>query len=243
MATILEKLNPPQSTQMLEENQKLDDIFVQRMKAINANFFKYLKIIALTLVLPMWIVLFVNGGVTLWKMLTWMQSDIPFWTIKEYAGLTIIISIIIPIVYLMWFYYLTVKRTLLHLYEDLLVDWNKEIGKFCAKYLIELEYGEEGNKSKFDIAVLLSYINRKLDYLPKILQWVLRKLMDQIPFVEFVNSFDYEDLKAKNEEKLSNSIADKISAFELDVINAIVPKWFFLLIPINLILLFTYIKL
>lgn len=138
---------------------------------------------------------------------------------------------------------MTVKRTLLYLYEDLLLEWNKEIGKFCAKYLIELEFGEEGNKSKFDIAVMLTYINRKLEYLPKILQWVLRKLMNQIPFVEFVNSFGYEDLKAKNEEKLSTSIADKISEFELDTINSIVPKWYFLLIPINLILLFTYIKL
>ena len=73
-----------------------------------------------------------------------------------------------------------------------------------------------------------------MDYLPKALKWVVRKLMDNIPLVEFVNSFEYKDLKAQDKEKLANSITKKFNEFTVDYIHSLVPKWFILLIPIML---------
>lgn len=227
---------------MIQKTQPTDDILDKDLEAINSKLYKYIKIIAVSFILPIWIVVFINGIAILWKILNWIKLDIKFWSIKAYSSFTLLL-LIIPIIYLIWFYHLTIKRTLLQVYRDLLLDWNVEIGKLCANYLIELETNGKDSKNKFDIAVILTYINKKLDYLPKLLQWVIRNLIDQIPFAAFINSFNYKDLTLKNEAKISNSITEKINEFELDYIHSIVPKWFVLLIPINLLLLFFYWKL
>lgn len=227
---------------MLAENQKTNNSTTKKTAEINFNWLAYLKILALSFLLPMWVVLVVNGSVTLWKMITWLQSDIKFWSIKSYAGMTVLL-LLIPIAYFIWFYYLSIKKTLLQFHKDILLNWNREFGEFCANYLMALQDGKKDTTNQFDVAVLLKYINKKLDYLPKALKWAVRKLIDNIPLVEFVNSFEYKDLKAQDKEKLANGITKKLNEFTVDYIHSLVPKWFILLIPINILLLISYIKL
>lgn len=228
---------------MVEENQKTEDIIQKKIDEIGSNFLEYIKVIALSFIIPMWIVIFLNGIATLWKMMSWSQLDVKFWTNETYSSLTLILLIVIPIGYLIWFYHLTIKRTLLKIHDDLLIDWNREIGNLCAKSLIELENKNKENKKKFDVNIILIYINKKLNRLPKVIQWVTRKLIDKIPFIELINSFDYNDLKAENEDKLSKSITNKINDFELDYIDMLVPKWGVFIIPLNIILLISYMRL
>ena len=79
--------------------------------------------------------------------------------------------------------------------------------------------------------------------LPKLLQWVIRKLFNKIPFIELVNSFDYADLESKNEEKISNSIAEKLDELEMNFIDELIPAWTVLIIPLNIFLLISYLNL
>lgn len=215
-----------------EPEQKIDKLF--------SSTFPYIKILVLSFMLPMWIAVVVNGIVTLGKMLSWVSSDIAFWSNKTYLITTILLIIVFPIAYLLWFYYLTIKKTLSKLHIDLLADWNIEIGNVAANYLLET-VGEK--KSQMSIESILIYINEKLSRLPKLIAWIARKLIDQIPLVEFVNAFDYNDLKPENKTKIANSITSKINDFELDFIDNIVPGWCIFLIPLNILLIGFYLTL
>jgi len=68
-----------------EEIPKTEDIIVKSVEEIHAKFYKYLKIIALSFILPLWISMFVNGVAILWKIMNWVQLEVKFWTIKEYC--------------------------------------------------------------------------------------------------------------------------------------------------------------
>lgn len=146
-----------------------------------------------------------------------------------------------PLVHLTRFYYLTVQKVLLKLHEQFFSFWNIEVGELMADLLIELNNKGEEFKSKFDIDVIIIALNKKLSKLPKVLEWLGRKLIDSIPIMSIVNAFDPKDLDESNKEKLSNSIADKINELELDAINSFVPFWVKFFIPLNIIILLYYI--
>ena len=213
----------------------------ERWEKIKVSFFKYAKIIGLTFIIPLWIVIFINEGIVLWKIINWINLDIEFWTINKFYYWTMLI-ILIPVVYLFWFYYLTVKRVLLRLHEDLFKKWNLEIGELIANSLIKLNTSNERLMNEFNVDIILMYLNKELSRLPKFIEWIARKVVDKIPFLQFVNSYDVNDLENENKEKLSKSITSKINKFELEFINSLVPNWTYFVIPINMIIIYLYVK-
>ena len=145
---------------MKEEHQTTMDLIQDRIEEIRSKFFEYIKVIALYFIAPIWIVIFINGAVLIWKILSWIDSK--FWTTGYLLFLISILFIVMPVLYLIWFYHLALKKVLIKIYNDLLIDWNKEIGSFCAKNLIELEGKEKDRRKKFDLEVVLIYINKKI---------------------------------------------------------------------------------
>lgn len=220
---------------IFQEKYNLEDD--ERWKKVKTSFFKYLKIVTLSFFVPLLVVIALNEGLVLSKIISWLRSSIEFWTIKEYYSLTVLI-IITPLIYLYWFYYLLIKNTLLALHEDFFKHWNIEIGNLVATSLIQLN--SSSKKERFNIEIVVIYLNKKLSKLPKLLEWVARKLLDQIPFVEFINSYDAKDLENKDKEKIANSITNKINEFEINLIKSLVPNWLKFIIPINIILLIFY---
>lgn len=208
---------------------------------IKESFFQYAKIIGLSFILPIWISIIINGGAILGKIASWFNQDIQFWTINEYLYKTGLI-LMIPAVYVFWFYYLAIKKILLQLHEDFFKHWNIEIGNLAAESLLDMKTKGKDHKTKFDLDVILMYLNRKLSELPNILEWIGRKLINKIPFVQFANSYDVKDLDNNNKEGLAKNITDKINEFTIDLIDSIVPGWTKFIIPINLILLFWYLR-
>lgn len=203
---------------------------------------KYLKIAALFFILPAWIVIFINETAVLWKTFSWFQQDIAFWNNKKYLILTIIIALI-PIIYLVWFYYLAIKKTIIQLNEDFFQNWNIELGKVLAIGLIDLEAKRKTKAAKLEIGLILVFLNKKISKLPKVLAWVARKLIDRIPLVEFINSFNTEDLENENKENLAFSITNRFNELLDQGIDNIVPGWTKYIIPINLALLVWFFKL
>ena len=203
---------------------------------------KYIKIVALSFLLPLSFCVLINEATVLWKIFSWYKLDIAFWNIPKYYSSTILI-LLIPIVYLIWFYYVLLEKILLQLHNDFFQYWNIEIGNLIAKSMIDLNSKNMERENPFDLDVVIMYLNRKLSKLPKLLEWAARKVMDQIPIMEFVNAYDVKDLDNMDVERLSYDITDKINRFELDLIGSIKPGWTMFIIPVNVILLFIYIKL
>jgi len=211
---------------------------------VQTQLIKYIKIVAFSLFLPLWIVAMINEGAVIAKIFSWYKTDIEFWTIKKYYLTTIVIALI-PIVYLIWFYHLTIKKALANLHHDFIQDFNFDIGKTIATSLIK--WKGEGidikNKTDLPVGVFLNYLNEKLDGFPRPIQWLARKLFDQMPVFDLVNTYNLNDLNENSKTDIAERIAEKFNAYELEIIDSLVPGWTKFVIPLNLILLFFYFKL
>ncbi len=207
-------------------------------KKIHDSFLNYAKIVAFSLIFPLMIAILVNEGIVLSKMFSWYSQDIEFWTMKNLMAKSLIVFLF-PLVYLVWFYHLTLKKTLVRLHKDFIQYLNIDLGHIMAESFIKMK--EEGSNGKFNVDAVIMYINEKLSKLPKVLEWIARKIVDQIPIVEFVNSYDVKDLENNDNESLANSFTSKINEFELDLINSMVPGWTMLIIPANIIVILWYV--
>jgi len=201
------------------------------------SLFKYVRIFALTFVLPLWIAFIVNEVAVFWKIVNWFNLDIEFWTIKKYYAPTIIMTLA-PIIYIVWFYYLVIKKLLLQLHEDFFKKVNVELGNLMADKVIQFNMNKESQEMSFDIESIVIFINEKLSKLPGILEWVARKLIDQIPLVEFANLYSTKNIGIEDKDKIANNITQKIDKIQIDIIEAIVPGWTKFIIPINIRLVY-----
>jgi len=111
--------------------------------------FEYVKILVFNFILPFWLCTAINQGSVLWKIFSWFSQNIEFWKMPQYMSATTAIMMVFPASYLIWFYYLTVKKLLLQLYYDLFQYWNIEIGNDMAESIIKINNDGLDFKSKF----------------------------------------------------------------------------------------------
>lgn len=214
----------------------------KKVLEVKAYFFKYFKIIAFNFIAPLWVAMIVNEGVAVWKIFSWYQSDIIFWENKPYFTETLLVFFV-PIIYIYWFFHLTIKKILLATYHDIFKQWNHEIGKIIGQHLMERYVNKKGVSSITDIDGIVMWINQKISSLPKWLQWITKKLFDQLPILEIVNSYNFSDLENLDKDKISTNVETKINEIELSIIEKIIPWWMIFIIPINILLLLHYIRL
>ncbi|MFK8004838.1 MAG: hypothetical protein AB8H03_00645 [Saprospiraceae bacterium] len=214
----------------------------KKVLEIKSYFFKYFKVIALNFIAPLWVVMIINEGIAVWKIFSWFQMDIIFWENKSYLSETLIIFFV-PIIYIYWFFQLTLKKILFAIHHDLFRKWNKELAKVIGEYLIKKYTHKEGIKDIADLDGIIMWMNQKIASLPKWLQWVTKRLFDQIPILEFISSYQFSDLENLDEERISLSMENKINEMQLSLIDEIVPWWMILIIQINFLLILHYINL
>jgi len=200
----------------------------------------YIKIIGFSFIFPVWVATFFNEGIALWKIISWAQSDIMFWKIKPYFTFTLIVFFI-PLVYLIWFYYLTIRKVLRKAHKEFLREWTRELSNYIAKLTIQQYAINKEGERKIDLDRIFLWMNEKISLLPKWLQWVTKRLFDQLPLLELVNAYDFKDLIEGNEEKIASDINQKIDKVQQSIIDSIVPRWTLFIIPLNILLLIFYI--
>jgi len=122
---------------------------------------------------------------------------------------------------------------LLQLQKDFFQYWNLELGHLMADKILQFHLNKDSQKMSFDSDYIFIYLNEKLSKLPGVLEWLARKIIDQIPFVEFMNLYSTKDINKDDKEKIALSISDKINEFQIDIIKSIVPDWTKFIIPIN----------
>jgi len=203
--------------------------------------FSYIKIIGFSFIFPIWIATFINEGTAIWKIFTWAKNDIMFWEIKPYFTWTLIIFLM-PLIYILWFYYLTVKKVLTKAYHDFFKKWTTELSQYFAQLTIQQYAINKEGKGKVNLDRIVMWTNEKISSLPKWLQWITRRLFDQIPYAELINAYDFKDLEEGNEEKIASDINKKLEEIQLEIIDSIVPWWTKFIIPVNILLLIFYIQ-
>jgi len=169
-----------------------------------------------------------------------MNEEVAFLSIKEYLIPTILIFLF-PIVYLIWFYYLVIKKILIQLNLDFFKNWNQEIGRLMATRLMDLEANRKIQSAALDFGSIIHFLNRKLSELPKVLSWIGKKIIDKIPLLELANSFESHDLQNQDNARLASTISTKLDKLVDELLASIVPSWTKFIIPINLIGLVWYI--
>lgn len=204
------------------------------------SFAAWMKILVFALIIPTWIVIMINDGAVVWKMISWFQQDVQFWNTKKYLYGTIAVAAI-PLVYLYWFYCSVLVKTLRLIHNNFLTEINKVLGRMIAKSILR----SKGNKDDVEriVAEVLNYLNRQISKLPGFLAWAARKLIDQIPFLDFVNGYTIEDFDNKDEAKIATGIAGKLDELMLSLIDELMPGWTKFIIPVNAVLLFWYVTL
>lgn len=209
---------------------------------IKSYFLKYFKIIALNFIAPLWIAMIINEGIAVWKIFSWYQGEIIFWENKSYLTETLLVFFV-PIIYIYWFLHLTMKKIMLGVQHDFFRKWNHELAKLIGKYLIQRYIDKKGITNIADLDGIFMWMNQKIASLPKWLQWVTKRLFNQIPILEMVNSYKFSDLENLNEEKISANVETKINEIQLSIIENVIPWWMIFIIPINILLLLHYIRL
>lgn len=197
---------------------------------------QWIKVIAFSFVIPMGIVVFINEAAVLWKIISWFQLKIEFWNIRKFWIFTLVVGAI-PLVYSVWFYFITLTKLMRLMQEHYFKKIDIEIGKLFARFLMESSSQKD---LKLSIEKVVLYLNRQLSKLPGILEWVARKLFDKIPFLNMANWYDVSDLDSKNQAKIAEDVAKKLDELTHAAIDEITPGWMKFIIPVNLILLYFY---
>ena len=203
--------------------------------------FSYIKIIGFSFIFPVWIATFFNEGTALWKIVTWAQNDIMFWEVSPHFSLTLLVFLV-PLIYILWFYYLTIKKVLRKAHHDFFKKWTTDLSNHFAKLTIQQYSINKEGKGKIGLDKILMWTNKKISSLPRWLRWITKKLFDQVPLVELVNAYDFKDLEEGNEKKIAADINQKIDKMQISLIDSIVPWWTKFIIPINILLLIFYIQ-
>jgi len=209
-------------------------------KEVKVSFFKYFKIIALSFFLPLFFLLIINEVAVLSKVVYWLNKDIDFWGNKKKLYFTISIALF-PVVHLVRCYFLLIRNIWSQLHKDYFAHWFEELADRLVASLYE-RYSK-GKESKPEIGTddVIIYINKKVSKLPKFLAWVARKLLDQIPYLEYVHSLEDKDLEEGNHKSVAKGLSERLNEFAEDRIDGIMPSWTIIIIPINILLVIYYI--
>lgn len=211
----------------------------ERLDHLRQSFPKYIKILILYFILPLWIVITIHGGAVAWKIWTWVVDEVHFLQNTKYIVLTIAVFFF-PIAYLVWCYYLTVQKALRELYHDLLKDWNIDFGRQISDFMIQRKFQPS---SDYDLTDLINSFNERISHLPSLLGWLVRKIIDQIPLVEIVNTLEITGEDEESRMNLANRVTDKLNEVQVEAIESIVSRKMLLIIPLDVLLLWVYITL
>lgn len=202
-------------------------------------FFGYVKIIFFYFVLPMGLCILINEGSVLLKLIQWWQQDFAFWTDTK-SLLPTIILILSPLVYAYWLYHKTIQEELFQIHEDFLVKLFKEVSDVASTKILDWYANRKTVEDKFNIEEIWLWINTKISRLPKVLNWLVKKVINQIPIVDIVLSYDTKHLDTGNHAAISANIEEKINAVALEIIENIVPEQCKYILRANILLLMGY---
>jgi len=202
-------------------------------------FFGYIKIILFYFVLPMALCLLINEGSVLVKLFQWWQAGVPFWEDAKLLFPTVVIAFI-PFFYAMWFYYKTIQQELFQIHEDFLIRFFKELSDVASTKMLDWYANRKTVEDKFNVEEIWLWINTKISRLPKVLNWLVRKVISQIPLVDILLSYDTAHLECGNHAAIAANIDEKINNVTLDLIENIVPGWCKYILCVNIALLTGY---
>ncbi|MEL6658197.1 MAG: hypothetical protein AAFN81_03445 [Bacteroidota bacterium] len=220
-------------------NSRTDNELSDRLEYFKESFGNYVKIFALYLLVPAWIVGIIHTGVVGWKVISWFENEVAFLQNSEYV-ISAVLVFLFPILYLTWFYYLTIEKSLKRLYDDWLIDWNVDFGERIADFMIQRNFKPVEDT---DLADIVNHLNSRINNLPKIFKWLARKILDKIPLLELINTLEIRSNERDDKADLADRITNKLNQLQLEIIDAIVPSKFFLIVPINVLLLGYFLKL
>ncbi|MEL6837419.1 MAG: hypothetical protein AAFP77_30710 [Bacteroidota bacterium] len=220
-------------------NSRTDNELSDRLEYFKESFGNYVKIFALYLLVPAWIVGIIHTGIVGWKVISWFENEVAFLQNSEYV-ISAVLVFLFPILYLTWFYYLTIEKSLKRLYDDWLIDWNVDFGERIADFMIQRNFKPVEDT---DLADIVNHLNSRINNLPKIFKWLARKILDKIPLLELINTLEIRSNERDDKADLADRITNKLNQLQLEIIDAIVPSKFFLIVPINVLLLGYFLKL
>jgi len=222
---------------MNKQKEPLNNIY---WKEVKVSLFKYFKIIALSFFLPLFIALIVNEVAAVSKIAYWVKQDINFRDSFKKHFLTLLITFF-PFAHFYKHYLLLIKKILIQLYEDSFEKLFEELSDRLVHSLFKKN--KEGKKSdhKIDVDDTLLYINKVVSKLPKFLAWIAKKLLEKIPYLEFISSYEQKDLKEEKRKFIAKEISEKINESAKEIIDSIFPGWTIFVIPVNILLLIYYI--
>lgn len=211
-------------------------------KAVSDFVLQALLIGMINFIFPLWVATGINWGALLVKVFEWFSLDIVFWEKEAFLGLIILIMLA-PLVYILWFYFLTVKKLCLRFYQTILQPILREIANFISQLIVDWYDGHpEGLKEDnvlFLVEKVLNWIDTKVENWPYIPRWVAKKILAQIPFVDLIMEYHDASFTAEDHQRLSAGLFQRMNKIAEAAIEEIIPpevKW---IIPVNLFLLFT----
>ncbi len=184
-----------------------------------------------TFFIPLFFIILINIGILIFKLFQWLNSDALNWT-NQHTFL-VVAFIIIPFVYLFWFYKLTLKKSIQRVYETVFKNHvNKIFGQEMSKRLINPLLDKKESARDFN-----DWFEAQFNRLPKMVSWVARKAIQNIPIVNIFAGYKNEELIEENENNIATSIQEKLNGlFEL-IIEEIVPNWTKFIVIVNIILI------
>ncbi len=206
---------------------------------VDALVLKYFKIFALNFIIALAIITLINVGVVIAKIFGWWQQEIYFWNSMQNIVLSLSLFFC-PIIYAVWFYFLTSQKILRQLHEDFIKKLNKAVAPLMSAALLDWYRKGKNSTSKFDIDQILLIINQQLAKLPKILRWLAKKILDRIPLLSIASSYEPSDLENESKDMLASYFEEKLNEAFRQEIDAFVPNWTYYLLPANLLLIAYY---
>lgn len=199
-------------------------------------FFGYVKIIFLYFVLPMALCILINEGSIIFKLIQWWQQDFAFWNDAKMLFFMFLIALA-PFVYAVWFYYKTLQQELYQIHQDFLIKFFKELSDVTSTKILHWYANRKTVEDKFNIEEIWLWINTKISRLPKILNWLVRKVIEQIPLIDIVLSYDTKHLEEGNHAAISANIEEKVNNLALEFIDNLVPDWCKYILRVNIVVL------
>ena len=182
-------------------------------------------------ILPMWVVTGINYGALVLKFFALYARDQLPWEDPQLQLLFVLIFLA-PLLFGVLFYYLTVRKVARLLHRDFLMPLIRELANRAAQLLV---HRQETLPGEDDWEAILRWLDDKINQLPKLLRWLTRKVLAQIPLVEILATYTKADLVPERLPQLVEGMENKLNERVAEVIDGMIPNWVYFIPPFNLL--------
>ena len=179
----------------------------------------------------------INWGIAIFKALHWFEAEIDFWNVSPYRW-PLILVLVMPVGWGIFGYYYAVRRAMIVFYESVMKQWNRQWARtISAKLWRFFRNHKDEALSQKKLGGDLDLMSRQFRQLPKLIVWIAKKIIRQIPMDRLISDMDKSEFRQADQIVLQERLEQRLNDYAQKTIKQALPGAHYLVFVINAIVI------